>query len=217
MAQRFVLGDVHGRYHALKQVLEKSNFDYEKDKLIFLGDIVDGPRPLIKESVEEMTKIKNLIFVIGNHDQWFFDYIKTGAAPWIWTTQGGNQTLWSYHWNDIPEHHKKLFEKGAYFYIEDNCVFVHGGFRYNGSPNQETNETLTWDRKLIYDVKNNGPTANYKHVFVGHTTTQLFGKTEPVTFYNLTMMDCGGGWDGRLALMNLDTKEVFLSKMMEVE
>ena len=30
------MGDVHGSYKALKQVLEKCNFDYEKDTLISL-------------------------------------------------------------------------------------------------------------------------------------------------------------------------------------
>ena len=37
-----VIGDIHGRYNALKQVFNSSKFDYERDRLILLGDIVDG-------------------------------------------------------------------------------------------------------------------------------------------------------------------------------
>ena len=53
----FVLGDCHGRFEALKQVLALSSFDYEEDKLIVLGDIVDGV-PRTYEVGEELLKIK---------------------------------------------------------------------------------------------------------------------------------------------------------------
>ena len=36
------MGDIHGNYRGLLQCLEKSNFDYDNDKLIQLGDVVDG-------------------------------------------------------------------------------------------------------------------------------------------------------------------------------
>ena len=42
MSRTFTIGDLHGRVEALKEVLQKSNFDYEHDTLIVLGDIVDG-------------------------------------------------------------------------------------------------------------------------------------------------------------------------------
>jgi predicted phosphodiesterase len=40
--RRFVIGDIHGRVQALKEVLEKCSFDKKKDRLIVLGDVVDG-------------------------------------------------------------------------------------------------------------------------------------------------------------------------------
>jgi len=63
----FTIGDIHGRYKALKEVLKLSKFDYDNDKLIVLGDIVDGGINTYKV-VEELLKIKNIIFVLGNHD-----------------------------------------------------------------------------------------------------------------------------------------------------
>lgn len=90
-----VLGDVHGAYKALKQVLERSKFDYKKDKLIFLGDVVDG-WPETKKCVDEFLKIKNLVFVLGNHDDWFLRFIKWSEMPEIWLSQVGIATLESY-------------------------------------------------------------------------------------------------------------------------
>ena len=37
-----VCGDIHGGLKPLLDVLEKSGYDKEYDKLIFLGDYVDG-------------------------------------------------------------------------------------------------------------------------------------------------------------------------------
>ena len=64
----FVIGDIHGRIEALQEVLLSSTFDYDKDKLIILGDIVDGGANS-KDCVDELLKIKNTVFVLGNHDQ----------------------------------------------------------------------------------------------------------------------------------------------------
>ena len=65
--KRYVLGDIHGNFKALKQVLKRSKFDYEKDELIIIGDVVDGYSCSF-EVVEELLKIKNKVFILGNHD-----------------------------------------------------------------------------------------------------------------------------------------------------
>ena len=67
--RHFVMGDIHGAFHALKQCLERSSFDYKHDVLICLGDVCDG-WPQTYECVEELLKIENLIFILGNHDFW---------------------------------------------------------------------------------------------------------------------------------------------------
>ena len=36
------VGDIHGNFKALVQVLKRSKFDFKKDRLISLGDIYDG-------------------------------------------------------------------------------------------------------------------------------------------------------------------------------
>jgi len=243
-----VIGDIHGRFNALKQVLSKSKFDYNKDKLIILGDVVDGGKNT-KEVIEELLKIKNKVFVLGNHDKWFLDYIKYLKAESIWINQGGRATFESYGGiiaSDgyiignteiikncfIPKTHIKFFENYVLYHEEvlknkNNMIFVHGGFDPNFNPVQiidmgEEN-SLLWDRHLIQIAKQK-IIPNYDKVFVGHTTTQPFykeyndikgNKKGPIKFNNLIMMDCGGGWNGRLAIMNIETEEYWLSDLQE--
>jgi serine/threonine protein phosphatase 1 len=65
----YVIGDLHGQFQSLKQCLVKCNFDYNQDTLIQLGDVVDGGEEAF-ECVEELLKIKKLIAIKGNHDDW---------------------------------------------------------------------------------------------------------------------------------------------------
>jgi len=227
--KRYVVGDIHGRVKALKEVLEKSNFDYDNDTLISLGDVTDGGINTYKV-VEELLKIKNLIYVFGNHDEWFMNHIKSGWAEEIWLQQGGAETLKSYgasvikakrHWEtsrldttniNIPITHQHFFNKGKYYYIKDNMLFVHGGFRPEVGVKKETRFNLIWDRDLIKYAQAGNTVKPYDWVFVGHTTTQTYGLTQPIRYKNLYMMDCGAGWNGKLAIMDIDTKKYKLSR-----
>jgi serine/threonine protein phosphatase 1 len=169
-----ICGDLHGAYKALLQCLERSSFDYENDTLIQLGDVVDGWNQ-VYECVEELLKIKNLITIKGNHDDWFLKFIEYNSHPTNWL-QGGEGTLQSYcnalnkeYWinserirgngggfktnlteSDIPETHRKFFIQQAKYYKDNNNnIFVHGGFnRHELLNNQHENDIFWWDRDL---------------------------------------------------------------------
>src|SRR5262245_23292284 len=95
MARTFVLGDVHGACRALKQVLERASFDYNSDRLICLGDVSDG-WPETRASIDELLKIRNVIYILGNHDIWARQWMVTNEAEEIWLSQGGRATCESY-------------------------------------------------------------------------------------------------------------------------
>ena len=59
MNRVFVIGDIHGAYLALRQCLQRSDFDHENDQLICLGDVADG-WPQTKECVDELLRINHL-------------------------------------------------------------------------------------------------------------------------------------------------------------
>ncbi len=221
MERRFVLGDIHGNYRALKQILVKSKFDYEKDKLIIIGDVVDGYSCSF-EVVEELLKIKKRVFILGNHDVWWMNHMATGWAEDIWLMQGGKATRESYkshnyHYKKLPQEHKDFFNSGIFWYEIDDMLFVHGGFDYPKHPRDCTSEDLIWDRELIERMKNGLRIKEWKKIFVGHTTTENADSEPSIIDYHgdkfakLIKIDCGAGWSGRLCLYNIDTDEYFLS------
>ena len=120
----FVLGDIHGAYKALLQCVERSGFDYQKDRLIVLGDVCDGYLE-VKQSIDELLKIKYCDYIIGNHDVWALNWSTTGREEELWLDQGGRNTKASYAGFSMPEAHIN-FLKNAHLWVEfDNKLFVH--------------------------------------------------------------------------------------------
>jgi serine/threonine protein phosphatase 1 len=163
-----VMGDIHGAARALEQCLERSAFDYEKDILIQVGDVVDGFADAYT-CVEILLGMKNLIALKGNHDDWFLEFTRTGYHPAGWDF-GGKETALSYlrltdrerlikrgregyktalDPKDIPQSHRQFFESQLLYHIdsENNC-YVHAGFNRFLSFTQQRPETFYWDREL---------------------------------------------------------------------
>lgn len=210
--KHFVLGDVHGRFGALKEVFRKSKFDYKKDMLIIIGDIVEGGGQT-KECVNELLKVKNKIFILGNHDKWFIDWFEKEEVLDIWYYQGGKATIKSYSKDPkkVPQEHKEFFKSAKPFYIKDNILFVHGGLDPFRMVAKQDIHKLIWDRSIIpFAQQRHIPI--YEHVFIGHTTTEQFDELKPLTFHNLTMIDTGAGWSGKLTLMDVKTRKYWQSR-----
>lgn len=185
MSKTFVLGDPHGSFKAMLQCFERSGFDYENDKLICLGDVVDGwPDTVL--CIEELLKIKDMVYIMGNHDVWARGWLQKGKEPIIWTEQGGKASIRS--WRSNPElmvSQRDFFENRPCYYIDDqNRIFVHGGF-IPGVPLPEekvyagydfltiyqgknTLERLLWDRDLFQSTE---AVPDFAEVYIGHTTT----------------------------------------------
>lgn len=207
MKRIIVAGDVHGSHKALTQCLKRSNFDYEMDTLIQLGDIVDGWNE-VYEVVEELLKIKNLLLIKGNHDDWFHHFLTLGTHPVDWL-QGGQGTLDSYCRNlgctyspkmgafttnlnnaFIPKSHIDFFNKQVKYYKdENNNLFVHGGFnRHKLLIDQDYDDIFWWDRDLwlaalsVKDIeKNLKYKEQFKEIFIGHTATTNWKTKEEIS------------------------------------
>jgi len=235
--RKFVIGDIHGGYRALKQVLERAGFDYENDKLISVGDVADGWSETA-EAVEELLKIKNLVYIKGNHDEWTQRFLKMtlkhgpkmGTAMWV--HQGGEATLYSYQNNpELVDKHLEFFDKALLYYIdEENRMFLHAGFDPNvdldkqyfmsvGQPKTE-NAVFYWDRQFWSHMvsrfkigKKEEVWERYNEIYIGHTpTTREFDNgMKPVNIGNVWNMDTGAAYDGKVSMMDINTKEVFQS------
>lgn len=275
MGRILALGDVHGRYKALKQVLSLSKFDYNNDTLIVLGDLPDGGfnTSLV---LDELIKIKNIVFIYGNHEIFFMNFLFKGISASEWINQGGANTLNSYGGKvipnknlaqkpimldvngvKVPKKHVEFLAKGVYYYEHNNMLFVHGGLDPNKEMKDQDIHTLTWDRSIIKYAENN-KIKDYDKVLIGHTSTQLIernwvnykcrkcgheweatvenpidvtgsitckcgssniyqslGCVHPIKIGNLICLDCGAGWSGKLALMDVDSEEFWQSSLQE--
>ncbi len=211
----YTLGDIHGRAPALIDVLDKSNFNKDKDTLIVLGDIVDGYL-WTRKCFDILLTIKNKIIVAGNHDLWALNWFQTGQELPVWVHQGGYATMRSYDFNhhNVPQEHIDLIKNAHTYYIDPrNNIYCHGGFNPKVDISNQTQEFITWDRTLCkyahdrWIQKNPVFVQPYNHVFLGHTTTMFFHSTRPLIMGNVIMMDTGGGDVGKLSMMNVETLE----------
>ena len=70
-----IIGDIHGCYSALKRYFEKNPFQ-EKDFYIFTGDYFDRGIENVQtfHYLTELMKQKNILFLIGNHEDKIYKY-----------------------------------------------------------------------------------------------------------------------------------------------
>lgn len=250
MAKTFVIGDIHGGFRALKQLLEISNFDYKNDTLISLGDLADGwsETHLV---IEELKKIKNLILLRGNHDVWamqalatkYYDelkligdkeidniiekwytpsFFKLSGVGRSWYLHGGEGTDYSYKNNKhLIADHLKFLNKALIYYIDsDNKLYSHAGpnpyMNFEKIPEHE----FYWNREfwyLVWSGKNLG--KNWTEVYLGHTPTLNFKTNKedwkkPLKRYNVWNMDTGACFNGKLSMIDVNSKELFQSDVV---
>lgn len=208
----FVIGDIHGAYRALRQCLERSQFDYETDHLISLGDVCDGWTET-RLCIDELLRVKNLTYILGNHDLWALEWMMTGFGEDIWVKQGGEATMKSYREN-IPDSHIQFLNDALPYYLKDDKLFVHAGFDPREPIEAQDLDIFLWDRNLaritidFYLKQMPGSLTSYNEVFIGHTVVPF---SHPIHAGGIWMMDTGAGWRGVLSMMNISTKEIFSS------
>lgn len=210
----FVIGDIHGGFLSLEQCLERSGFNDQKDTLISLGDVCDG-WPETKKCIDRLLKIKSHIAVKGNHDDWAMEWMMFGHRPRIWVSQGGQATIDSYK-DGIPDSHSKYLLESLFKYEDEkNRLFVHGGFNWFKPIKESRKSVLLWDRSLFEDaMMNKSKYGKYDEIYIGHTPTSYWS-SEPMNRGNVWMLDQGGGWEGKLSIMNVDTHEFWQSDIVQ--
>jgi len=206
------MGDIHGAHRALEQCLTRSGFDYANDTLISLGDVCDG-WPETKASIDELLKIKNLIYILGNHDLWTLHWMQGIDTPDVWLNQGGQATVDSYT-HGVPEAHITFLQKALPYYKLNNKLFVHAGIDLQQPLEQQTLNTFLWDRTLahvaldLYQQHRLARLTEYEEVYIGHTP---IAGGRPIRSCEIWLMDTGAGWSGPLTMMDINTKEIIQS------
>jgi serine/threonine protein phosphatase 1 len=230
MARTFVIGDIHGALRALQQVMERVS-PRKEDRLIFLGDYVDGwseSRQVIDYLVE-LEAAHDCIFIRGNHDVWCEEWLEGWGASSDWLFHGGVATMKSYAGITAIAlgRHLEFFNRMRSYYEEDGRLFVHAGFSSIDGPSAEHFESnffwdrTLWETALAMDdrLARDSPfypqrLQLYREIYIGHTPTTNYGFDIPMQRCNVWDMDTGSAFTGRLSAMDIATKKFIQSDVV---
>lgn len=232
MSRTFVIGDIHGALKALKQLLAKIS-PTTTDKLIFLGDYVDGwsESSSVIDYLIELEKDFNCIFIKGNHDAWCESWLSGEPPDQTWFFNGGETTIESYVAFSAEEKEKHLafFNRMIDYFIDDqNRLFIHAGFSSMHGPAKERySSNFSWDRTLwemaltmdnriakdskLYPKR----LLLFNEIYIGHTPTLNYDVAVPMQACNVWNIDTGAAFLGKLSAMNIETKETFQSDIVQ--
>lgn len=152
----FVIGDIHGHWlelhHLMMDLLAPKILDPKKDRVVFLGDYVDGG-PQTKEVIEALMgwqkKYPHWVVLYGNHEDLMLDALiynqKRYGDYYLWWNQGGRATFRSYvaeaNATDyekalmkpidvIPKEHIEWLKNLPLYFEDENYFYVHAGLRH---------------------------------------------------------------------------------------
>nr|WP_298660030.1 metallophosphoesterase family protein [uncultured Flavobacterium sp.] len=229
-----VIGDIHGGYRALLQVLERANVT-ATDQLIFLGDYVDGwsESPQVIDCLMELYQRQSCVFLRGNHDELLLDYLEgnfENIDQNLWYKHGGKATVDAYA---VVSEEKKLLhiaflkQLQNYYLDEKNRLYVHAGFtNLHGVEFEYFPKLFYWDRTLWEtalaldekiaktDLLYPNRLKIYPEIVIGHTPTTRINQMQPVQKACVWNIDTGAAFKGKLTLMDIDTKVFWQSDLL---
>jgi len=232
MKRTLVFGDIHGGLNALVQLLERVSIS-ENDRLIFLGDYVDGwsESAQVIDFLMDLSQKHECIFIKGNHDAWCQEWLMNDVVNDIWFLHGGKSTIESYQNVDLSEKqkHQEFFNQMKdYFEDENNNLFIHAGFSSMHGPEKEHYQTnFSWDRTLwemalTMDKRIKKDSLLYpkrlllfNEIYIGHTPTLHYDVEIPMQGCNVWNIDTGAGFYGKLSCIDIESKEFWQSDVVQ--
>lgn len=191
MGRRLCLGDIHGMYSKLTDVLDKCKFT-SSDTLYCVGDLCDRGNENLK-TLQFLMSLNNFYPVIGNHDVWLAEYLNdtikdTSFTFWLFQCGGSNifveirdfskkEKLKIYNWmknipymlridNKIIMHNptpKFVFESLKIGYkIEDITM---SNIRESGLLKDLKQAMFLWNREVLNCSKYINEEGEYKNIF----------------------------------------------------
>jgi serine/threonine protein phosphatase 1 len=123
-----VIGDIHGCYYTLLELVNQIRKKYPHAEIISLGDLVDRGNHSFK--VVDFVMNEEIRFVPGNHDYMFYHFFKYPSSAFArsWVFNGNEATLESYegHEEEILEHIDFIANAPLYLDLDDAFI-THAG------------------------------------------------------------------------------------------
>lgn len=203
MAKIFAIGDIHGSFDRLQDLIQKIPIDFATDTLVFIGDYIDrgpGSVEVVEYLLDLKKRVPGIILLKGNHEDMLEKYLD-GTDRFTYLLNGGQNTLDSYlSITDpsgsfpIPTDHIDFFKSLRLYYETEAYIFVHAGLRPKVPLASQETEDLLWIRdKFIYSKYNFG-----KPVVFGHTPLE-----KPLVESNKIGIDTGAVYGNALTCVQL--------------
>lgn len=186
MTEWFAIGDVHGCFEQLEDVLTK--WDKASQQLIFLGDLIDrGPdSKSCLERVCQLVREAGAVCLTGNHEWMFLAYLDNPEERYDhYQRNGGDTTINSLLGRPLDaevdpftdaaailEQYAELIEQVRHFpylYETDHHFFVHAGLDLTL---EDVRETADYDKIWIREAFHQGENKTGKLIIFGHTPTK---------------------------------------------
>ncbi|WP_420573176.1 metallophosphoesterase family protein [Kordia sp.] len=150
----FIIGDIHGCYYTLIEMLK--NWNHENEYLILVGDLIDRGNfsaAVVTKCHELAKKNKNCIILKGNHEFEFVEYFKNGHNQ-NWIEQCGQKTIDDFQKNKIDHEQIANWFQSLPLKFENNTIVVtHAGISESKNPFDENNmDGVIWNRKELKNI-----------------------------------------------------------------
>ncbi len=204
----FIVGDLHGCYTDLLVELAKVDFQYCKDRVISVGDLVDRG----VQNIECLRLLHEPWFhaVRGNHEDLVVGSF-AGSRPHYecWAMNGGE---WAFRLDgegkqELAEVLVPMLKALPYVIKAGNVAIVHAECQLSCIDDIELGDvqSLTWGRNII-NCGTAGIVGGAEHIVVGHSVVP-----KPVRIGNHVFIDtgavfgseCNTGGSGYLTLINI--------------
>jgi serine/threonine protein phosphatase 1 len=211
MQRIFAIGDIHGCYEPLVELLERIPINWSRDLLVFMGDYIDrGPKSfeVVQHLIELQARHPETVFLKGNHEQMLEDYL-SGKDRMTYLFNGGQPTLDSYlrHAGSsgrypIPSAHLRFFGSLRLMFETEDYIFVHAGLRKNVLPEKQNPDDLLWIRENFINSRH----SFGKRVVFGHTPFE-----EPMVEPNKIGIDTGAVFGNKLTCVQLPEEKFYFA------
>jgi serine/threonine protein phosphatase 1 len=194
------IGDIHGCFDALKDLIEHKIILTRNDKLILLGDYIDRgnqSKKVVDYIINLIEKGFDIVPLMGNHESMLLDALENEDYLPKWIQNGGNETMQSFgiqSLNELSSAYISFFKGLKYYYTFDSFLFVHAGFNDSAENPFGDNYQMLWSRNQVY----NHPLLRDKTIIHGHTP--------------ITETQCKQLVTARAQTINIDTGSVYSNK-----
>ena len=214
----YCISDIHGCYDEFMAVLDKAQFNSEKDILYVLGDVVDRGSHHV-DCLGFIMNTKNVHMIMGNHEKMMLDFLAGNDKHNDWYYNGGRFTESELKQLANEERDEILtYIKSLPYYktirVGDRKYFLsHAGLNPEVSFKHQELDTLVWSREEFYLKK---ALPEYICIF-GHTQTYYILNGFCSVWFDTKYadkvdIDCGCAYGGAMALLRLDDGTIFYEK-----